>query len=202
MLSVVVLAFAACGSGSDSGGDDTDSGVNSDEDAGLSGACDLLTDEEVSEALDAEMTHIDEGDPTGCVWESPELREVQELHVVMVLDDEVDACFSFLLSAFGLKGVTALEVEGIGDHAVFSPVTGLGTLSEDDYLLIDVREFGVGEELVDVERGLTSLALARLPTADDSTGNAREALDACDLPAFCENTGSSDACDMLADDGG
>ena len=157
--------------GDDSGDDDTasdddatddDSGDSSDDsdDDGEFDVCDLLTDDEVSEALDAEMTH--ESSPGSCDWEATALEDIKFLTVDIILNDAEDSRDTLEATALVFGDDSVEEVDGVGDHAVISDEIGLEILIDDDYLRIDIYGTDLGDEL-EIETALAELALDRMP---------------------------------------
>lgn len=142
-------------------GDDDDDGGDAGGDSGDFDVCGLLTDAEVSEALEAEMTH----NPSlgSCDWEATAFDEIKFLVVDVILDDAQAARQTLEATAVAFGEDAVQEVDGVGDRAVVSEQIGLEILTDDDYLRVDVYGSGFPDEELNIERQLAELALGRLP---------------------------------------
>lgn len=140
---------------------DDDGGGDAGGDSGDFDVCGLLTDEEVSEALEAEMIHS--ASLGSCDWEATALDQIKFLVVDVILDDAETARQTLEATALAFGEDAVQEVDGVGDRAVVSEQIGLEILTDDDYLRVDVYGSGFPDEELNIERELAGLALDRLP---------------------------------------
>jgi len=175
-----LLLLSACGGGDDddegdggvvtvtagSGDDEPDTSAtpvatpDGDDDSGDArfDSCELLTADEVSEALGApvgegELTDIDPF--FDCSWESEEFDSVS-VSVYLASRPEVEAFFD--------ATEDAEPVEGLGDRAQYSGFGFLEVLKGESNITISLINFDIeDDEKLEILKGLAAKVLERLP---------------------------------------